>query len=71
MDPFDGRVNEEEMLDIIRTSTSKPRGAEEGMEPEHSREHSRTSTSCDDDDDSQTSEQPAPESEKVRIVSFL
>ena len=66
MDPFDGRVNEEEMLDIIRTSTSKPRGAEEGMEPEHSREHS-----APDDDDSQTSEQPAPESEKVRIVSLL
>ena len=79
MDPLSrGRMNEEQVFDIIRTNSDNS-GAEDcegdgseflndhgpGMEPEHSsRANSQTSTECDDDD-SQMSERPPPQSGKV------
>ena len=76
MDPLSGRMNEEEMFDLIRTNREKG-GAEDGggdeseflndhgpgMELEH-RDNPQTSTECDDDD-SQMSERPPPQSGKV------
>lgn len=58
MDPLSGRINEEEMFDLIRTNRENG-GAEDGSEflndhgpgePEHSRDNSQTSTKCGDDD---------------------
>ena len=77
MDPLSGRINEEEMFDLIWTNRENG-GAEDGevdgseflndhgpgMEPEHSRDNSQTSTECGDDD-SQMSERPPPQSGKV------
>ena len=78
MDPLSGRVNEEEMFDLIRTNRENG-GAEDGgadldcseflndhgpgMEPEHSRDNPQTSVECDDDD-SEIGEQP-PQSGEV------
>ena len=65
MDPLSGRINEEEMFDLIAEDGSEflnDHGP--GMEPEHSRDNSQTSTECGDDD-SQMSERPPPQSCKV------
>ena len=78
MDPLSGRMNEEQMFDLIRKNRENG-GAKDGevdgseflndhgpgMEPKHSsRGNSQTSTECDDDD-SQMSERPPPQSGKV------